>query len=203
MRLKPKHLQGDFWPQLLMAVLIALLMGCQSNPQTTPKPRGYFRIDLPEKEYQQLDINCPYTFDYPAYAKIIQDPRDQGKPCWINLYYPGLNGTVHISYKEVAGNLKTFTEDARSLAYKHTIKAEAIGEQAYRDPQRQVYGIFYDLKGNVASPAQFYLTDSNRHFIRGSLYFRTEPNEDSLKPVIRFVKKDIRHLMETLQWKNH
>lgn len=188
----------------MFAALAILLtaMGCGRQQKPTPKPRGYFRIDLPEREYQSLEIDCPYSFEYPKYSQIIQDPGKTGKPCWINIHFPEFNGDIHISYKQVKGNLKTYTEDARKLAYKHTVKAEAIAEQAYRDTQRNVYGIFYDLKGNVASPAQFYLTDSSRHFIRGSLYFRTEPNQDSLDPVIRFVKKDMRRLMETLEWKN-
>ena len=185
---------------VLMAAMVAT--GCPSNKNATPKPRGYFRIDMPEKGYQQLQIDCPYTFEYPRYAKIIQDPGNQGNECWIDIHFPDFNGNIHISYKPVKGNLNTFTEDSRNLAYKHTIKAEAIGEQFYQDQARKVYGIFYDLKGNVASPAQFFLTDSSRHFIRGSLYFETEPNQDSLAPVIRFVKQDMRHLMETLQWKN-
>ena len=179
-----------------------LLTGCGRNQKTTPRPRGYFRIDMPEKSYAPLEIDCPYTFDYPSYATVVRDPGNQGKPCWINIHFPDFDGNIHLSYKRVQGNLKTYTEDARKLAYKHTVKAEAISEQAYTDKNRGVYGIFYDLQGNVASPAQFYLTDSSRHFLRGSLYFQNEPNEDSLKPVIRFVKKDMRHLMETLQWKN-
>ena len=186
----------------ILLLAAALLGGCQSNQKTTPKPRGYFRIDLPQKEYRQLDIDCPYTFEYPTYAQIKQDPSQSGNRCWIDIRFPQLNGTIHISYKPVRSNFKTYAEDARNLAYKHTIKAEAIGEQFYQDPDRKVYGIFYDLKGNVASPAQFFLTDSTRHFIRGSLYFMSEPNQDSLAPVIRFVKKDMKHLMETLKWKN-
>lgn len=179
-----------------------MLAGCGNNQKSTPRPRGYFRIEMPDKSYTPLDIDCPYTFDYPSYASVVRDPGNAGKPCWINIHFPDFEGNIHISYKRVQGNLKTYTEDARKLAYKHTVKAEAISEQAYLDQKRKVYGIFYELEGSVASPAQFYLTDSSRHFIRGSLYFQSEPNPDSLKPVIQFVKKDMRRLMETLQWKN-
>ncbi|MFP4621285.1 MAG: gliding motility lipoprotein GldD, partial [Bacteroidales bacterium] len=117
-------------------------------------------------------------------------------------HYPRFNGDIHISYKSMEDSFKTYVEDARELAYKHTIKAEAIQEERYTDKERNVYGIFYNLEGNVASPVQFFVTDSTKHFLRGSLYFRTEPNQDSLAPVIQFVKKDIRHLIETLEWKN-
>lgn len=187
----------------MLFIIPLLIFGtCGQKSQTTPRPRGYFRIDMPEKNYQPLDINCSYTFEYPSYSKIVRDPGGEGNKCWINIHYPQFNGDIHISYKHIQNNLKTYVEDARNLAYKHTIKAEAIQEERYTDNQRNVYGIFYNLKGNVASPAQFFITDSTEHFLRGSLYFRTEPNQDSLAPVIQFVKKDMRHLIETLKWKN-
>jgi len=175
----------------------------KSNQKTTPKPRGYFRIQLPEKSYQPLNTSCPYTFEHPNYAEIITDPGNSGNPCWINVKIPALKGNIHISYKKVDGKIKQYIEDARELAYKHTIKAEAISEQMYQAPERNVYGILYKLKGNVASPMQFFMTDSTDHFLRGSLYFRMEPNKDSLAPVIDFVEKDIRHLIETLHWKKN
>jgi gliding motility-associated lipoprotein GldD len=181
---------------------LILFQNCKRQNDTTPKPRGYFRIDLPKKKYEKLEINCPYKFQYPAYTKIVKDPGGIGKDCWINIHYTQFDGDIHISYKQINNNLKTYVEDARNLAYKHTIKAEAIREKLYEDTQRDVYGILYELKGNVASPAQFFVTDSSRHFLRGSLYFRTEPNKDSLAPVTKFVKKDIEHLIETLHWKN-
>jgi gliding motility-associated lipoprotein GldD len=53
----------------------------------------------------------------------------------------------------------------------------------------------------AASPYQFYLTDSTTHWLRGSLYFDAIPNNDSLAPVIDFVKTDIQHIFETMHWK--
>lgn len=187
---------------ILLIISLLFFGNCKKKSQNTPRPRGYFRIDLPEKKYDSLQANCAYTFEYPAYSKIVRDPGEVGEECWLNIHYPQFNGDIHISYKVIRNNFKTYVEDARDLAYKHTIKAEAIQEELYTDKKRDVYGIFYNLKGNVASPAQFFVTDSTKHFLRGSLYFRTEPNQDSLAPVIQFVKKDMRHLIETLHWKN-
>ena len=187
----------------IVIVMTALLFqDCKRNDHSAPKPRGYFRIDLPKKEHKQLQLNCPYRFEYPVYSKIIRDPRNIGRDCWINIHYPQFNSNIHISYKKMNNNLKKYAEDAHTLAYKHTVKAEAIKENFYRDEKRNDYGVFYELKGNVASPAQFFVTDSINHFLRGSLYFRTVPNKDSLAPVIQFVKQDMQHLIETLHWKN-
>jgi gliding motility-associated lipoprotein GldD len=186
---------------IFFSVILLAMLSCSSKNNYTPKPKGYYRIDFPEKKYEKFTSDCPYTFEYPVYSEIIRDPENTGNDCWLNIHFPYLNGDIHLSYKKVNGNLQTYIEDSRNLAYKHTIKAEAIGEQVYKDQDKDVYGIMYDLKGNVASPLQFFMTDSSEHFIRGSLYFRTEPNKDSLAPVIDFVKQDIRHLIETIKWK--
>ncbi|MCK5170865.1 MAG: gliding motility lipoprotein GldD, partial [Bacteroidales bacterium] len=67
-------------------------------------------------------------------------------------------------------------------------------------PEKDVYGILYEIEGNAASSVQFFLTDSIKHYIRGALYFNVEPNKDSLAPVINFVKEDIKILIESFEW---
>ena len=184
--------------QLMIVVLIAC--SCKNNP--TPKPRAYFRISFPEHKYDSLENVYPYFFEYPEYAKIEQDKAVTAEPYWINIHYPEYKGKIHISYKEVHDNLAQMLEDNRKLAYKHSIKADAIGEKLFMAPEKKVYGILYDIKGDAASSVQFFLTDSIRNFLRGSLYFNTIPNKDSLAPVVDFVKEDIIHIIETFEWKS-
>jgi len=179
-----------------MAVMAA--GACRRN--YTPKPRGYFRIDLPEHTYREYRSDCPFSFEFPVYTTLQPDQSRMARPCWFNIVYPEFNGKIHLSYQTVEKNLEELTEDARTLAYKHSIKADAIGEQLFTHPDKKVYGILYDIKGNAASSVQFFLTDSSRHFIRGALYFNTSPNADSLAPVIRFCREDIIHLIETFSW---
>lgn len=179
-----------------MAVMAA--GACRRN--YTPKPRGYFRIDFPEHTYREYRSDCPFSFEFPVYTTLQPDQSRMARPCWFNIVYPEFNGKIHLSYQTVEKNLEELTEDARTLAYKHSIKADAIGEQLFTHPDKKVYGILYDIKGNAASSVQFFLTDSSRHFIRGALYFNTSPNADSLAPVIRFCREDIIHLIETFSW---
>jgi gliding motility-associated lipoprotein GldD len=170
----------------------------------TPKPRGYFRIALPEKKYMLLDSVYPYQFEYPSYAIITNDPISPQEKNWINIEMPVFHGRIHISYKPLSdkNSLVRFTEDSRTLAFKHMSKASGIRQIAISDPKRRVYGLVYEINGmGAASPYQFYLTDSTRHFMRGSLYFDVIPNNDSLAPVIDCVKTDIQHLFETINWK--
>ena len=67
-------------------------------------------------------------------------------------------------------------------------------------PDKKVYGIWFPLEGSVASPYQFFVTDSVEHYMRGSLYFNTSPNPDSMAPVIEFVKEDLEKMLETFEW---
>ncbi len=82
----------------------------------------------------------------------------------------------------------------------HITRADAINEELIYNTDKRVFGILYDLKGNTATAVQFFVTDSINHFLRGSLYFSSEPNPDSLAPVIDFFRQDIAHMIETLKW---
>jgi gliding motility-associated lipoprotein GldD len=180
-----------------------LILAAAACDQTyAPRPPGYFRIDLPEKNFIQLDSTFPYTFEYPSIARIAPDRLAPDEPNWINIEYPQFKGSIHISYKAVNNNLQELLEDARTLALKHIPKATAIREELVIDPQQNVYGLVYDIRGSAAaSPYQFFLTDSSSHFLRGALYFRVKPNNDSLAPVIDYIVSDIDHLIGTFRWK--
>ena len=190
---------------LMMIAISGILLAVSScNNEYTPKPRGYFRIALPERKYHILDSIYPYRFEYPAYAKITNDPLSPKEENWINLEMPVFRGRMHITYKPISekNSLPKYTEDARTLALKHMQKSTGIRQIAISDPSRKLYGLVYEINGlGAASPYQFYLTDSTKHFLRGSLYFDAIPNNDSLAPVIDFVKSDIQHLFETFTWK--
>jgi gliding motility-associated lipoprotein GldD len=187
-----------------ICTMAGILMTQSCSNDYTPKPRGYFRIALPEKKYILLDSIYPYKFEYPSYARITNDPLSPQEKNWINIEMPVFHGRIHISYKALTDSksLVQFTEDARTLALKHMAKSSGIRNIAIDDPSRKMYGLVYEINGmGAASPYQFYLTDSSRHFMRGSLYFDAVPNNDSLAPVIDFVKSDIQHLFETINWK--
>ncbi|PCJ89524.1 MAG: gliding motility lipoprotein GldD, partial [Flavobacteriales bacterium] len=150
--------------QLINLQLIALLL-VACNSDYIPKPRGYFRIDLPEKSYQPWQNNCPFTFEYNKMALVTADTERLSEPCWLNIDYPKHKATIHLSYKPVENNIEQFLEDARTLVYKHTVKASDINETLVRRDSAKVYGLIYDLEGGAASPYQFYLTDSTNHFV--------------------------------------
>ena len=176
---------------ILLLIGLACVSACTS--EYTPKPRGYFRIEFPEKNYRTYASNCPYSFEYPVYANIVPDSMGVVKPCWIDVKYPAMNGRIHLSYQAISSKkmFNELIEDSRSFAFRHTIKATAIDEANITYPDKKVYGILYAIDGNTASSVQFFLTDSTKNYLRGALYFNERPQLDSIQPVLDFIKKDI------------
>lgn len=195
-----KLINNHIFPLLILS-LIVLLSSCDEK-QYQPKPRAYFRIDLPEKNYIKLDTMNFFSFEYPEHCLITPDYHSPHEKEWINIEYPKNKATIHLSYKPVNDNLDIYLEDSYSMMTKHISRAMGIRDSLIVNPDRDVYGLVYFLEGEgVASSLQFYLTDSVNHFMRGSLYFNVRTNNDSLAPVIDYITEDVRHLVETLEWK--
>lgn len=189
-------------PILIVFIFLGILMATACSETFTPKPRGFFRIDLPVKSYQNLPDTLPYFFEFPDYGLVKNDIHQPGEKGWINIEFPQFNGILHISYKTVDKDLEVFTEDARTLVFKHIPKASAINDRLILQPEKRVYGTMFEIDGKgAASPVQFYLTDSTTHFLRAALYFNVRPNNDSLAPVIEFLKTDVEHLIQTFSWR--
>ncbi|MEI6753526.1 MAG: gliding motility lipoprotein GldD [Paludibacter sp.] len=184
---------------LIICFLALLLFACGKTP--VPRPYGYFRVSLPQHTYRIIDtLNLPYKFELSKNAVLVSR-EVKGENYWVDLYYPKLNAGIYCSYKPLKGNLIDLVEDTRKIVYKHSVKADGIGEKVYNHKENNVHGILYDLRGNTASNVQFILTDSVKHFFRGALYFNNVPNKDSIAPMSDYIREDIMHLMETFEWK--
>ncbi len=185
--------------QIITLFLLVTLFACNNEP--VPKPAGYFRIDLPEKEYQLIDsIPFPFQFDLPQYAAVNLKRTAKDKR-FLNIDFSKYGARIHMSYLPVEDNLPKLLDDPRTLVYKHIEKAQDITENRIHDSKKRVFGTFYSLDGNTASGSQFYLTDSTQHFFRGALYFNVVPNYDSIAPVQVFIKEDIERLIDSFEWK--
>lgn len=191
----------------LLILIFCLFAACKEE-NYTPKPKGYFKIDLPEKSYKKyIPSDCPFQFEIPDYTHIERDTTFFNEkteyPCWMNIAIEKPGGKIHLSYRPVDNidTLAKLIDDAHKLTFKHAVKADFIDEIKVKN-QHNAEGILYHIGGNAASNLQFYVSDNQEHFLRGSLYFPVQPNEDSLAPVIDFVREDILHLLETLEWKS-
>jgi len=200
-QIEPKLFNSKLSSFLLTAVVFFSLLLSSCESEFSPRPKGYFRIDFPQKEYTQFQSECPYSFALPKYCEAIPYKGTQKESCWMNIDYPELNAKIHLSYFDINNDLAKHLEDSRSLAYKHTVKADGIQEQPFLNPIKKVYGLVYNISGNAASSLQFYITDSTSHFVRGALYFNATPNSDSTAPVLRFIQADVTKMIESFEWK--
>jgi gliding motility-associated lipoprotein GldD len=187
---------------LVILVLALTVASCDRQSGYLPKPRGYFRIDLPEKAYTKVDTIERYSFECPTYAQVTPDPYSPDEKNWVNIEMPTFKGSIHLTHKSVDGNLGEYLEDVHTMVTKHLQKANGVRDSLIFNEEHQVYGLFIEMDGKgVATPMQFYLTDSTKNFVRGALYFNFKPDNDSMQPVINFIREDIDHMIETFEWK--
>lgn len=179
---------------LILFTFFITLVGCKKD--VLPKPSSYLRLDYPEAEYVTFKGQCPFEFDINSKAIVKEE-----KNCGYAITYPKMKATIYLTYKPVNKDIKILLRDAQKLTYEHVIKADDILEQPFINPDKKVYGMFYQVDGNAATNSQFYVTDSIKHFVTGSMYFYTKPNFDSIMPAASYVKNDMQRLMETLKWK--
>ena len=185
---------------IILIISFSILFSSCSKT-SIPRPYGYFRVDLPRHTYRTIDtLNLPYRFDLPENVQLISR-KAEGEMYWIDLFYPKLNASIYCSYKPVKGNLIDLLEDTRKIVYKHSVRADGIGEKVFDHPEKNVHGILYDLRGNTASSVQFVLTDSTHNFFRGALYFNNVPNKDSIAPMANYIREDVIRIMESFEWK--
>ena len=172
-----------------------LSLSCKEDQ--LPKPSAMLALTYPQADYKPFNPEgCPYSF----YKNDLGNVQFE-ENCSMIINYPKLNGALYLTYRPVDHNIKQLLTDAQKLTYEHVIKADNIIEEKYVNGAQDVYGMFYDVSGNAASQSQFYVTDSTAHFLTGSIYFNARPNYDSIYPAAAYLKKDIRHLMESLKWK--
>ncbi|GAA3556687.1 gliding motility lipoprotein GldD [Snuella lapsa] len=189
---------------ILLLVITICVVSCGDDP--VPKPKGYLRLEYPKANYVPVKTDLPFSFEKNRLATNISTRNIAGTTSsyGVNIEYPTLKGTIYLTYKAVEGsrdNLIDFLRDAQNFTQKHTVKADEILPTEYVNEQHKVFGMFYKVGGNAASQSQFYVTDSIKHFLTGSLYFYAKPNYDSILPAASYLEKDVRHIMETIKWK--
>lgn len=178
----------------MVSIVAATTFSCKE--EVLPKPSSYLRLDYAEAKYSNFENECPFTFEMNADAIV-----KKGKNCDLTITYPKMKATIYLTYKPVNKNINNLLRDAQKLTFEHVIKADDILEQPYLNPDKKVYGMFYQVEGNAATNSQFYATDSTKHFVTGSVYFYAKPNYDSIMPAASYIKNDMQRLMETLKWK--
>ncbi len=174
--------------------LAFILVSCRKD--TLPKPAPYLKLQYPEATYKKIESSGPFTFEISNLAKINFKNK-----YWARIEYPQLKATIHLTYRPVNNDLEQILKEVEKLTFEHTIKADAINAIPYENLKKRVFAKLYNIEGSVATNIQFRATDSVKHVLSGALYFYVRPNYDSIVPAIKYVEKDIIHLIETLEWK--
>lgn len=180
---------------LFLLIIFIIFTSCKED--VLPKPKAYLGLSYPEKSYQELNLKRPYTFKILKNTTVINEANN-----WLKIKYPKLKASIDITYRPIENNLQELLSEAEKLVFKHTVKAEQIIPKDFVNSKKKVFGSMYEITGNAASHLQFHITDSTNNFIKGSLYFYAKPNYDSILPAVNYIKEDILHLIETLEWKN-
>jgi gliding motility-associated lipoprotein GldD len=184
-----------------LLILTSILASCGSDELTIPKPPTFLNVALPEHKYLHYAPDCPYSFDIPTIFKIKNVNYGAENTCHRDIELGPLNGTLHFSYIEMDKPLAEYVNFSISKVDDHKIKATAIEDENIIRPKDKIYGTFFELQGDVASPFQFYITDSTSRFVSGVVYFNARPNYDSIKPTLDYLKVDLKRFLNSFKWK--
>lgn len=186
----------------LVLILIILFSACKKREKVeTPKPKGYYRIELPTHNYQLLDTIFPFRFYLSKYATCNWQQKED-KNYWIVINYKLFNADINLSYAPLKNDLRErIIEEEKMISFHYKI-ADDVEFSIISDPSSHIFGQMYDIKGTkVATPLSFWISDSSQHFLRGSLYFNNPPNNDSLQPVIQYIREDLLEMINRFEWK--
>jgi len=181
------------------------MFSCASKTEDVviPKKFGKLRIShnfLP-KNYSTDTSMCGLSFQLPDYATLREDNATDSV-CYFTFQVPQHKASVHVVNAQINStlDLRNNLEMAHVQLERHLIMAQDIKDTLFLKPEKQMYGRVQNLIGNVAEPMHFIITDSTDHFIFGWLIFDCKPNYDSILPALDYVKKDVYHFLESIQW---
>ena len=179
---------------ILFLCMLLLFTACAE--EVLPKPKAMLRLEYPHSEYGIIDTK------YFQFKKNVLSELELKNNNSLILDYPRMKGSLFITYKAVDDDIEKLLTDAQKLSIEHSAKADGILPHPFVNEEDKVYGVYFEVIGDAASQAQFYVTDSTKHFVTGSLDFYTKPNYDSIYPAASYLQNDIKKIMESLRWKD-
>ena len=179
-------------------ILVLLILSCREQA-LMPKPDGYFRIEFNKPNYNKFKkTDSKITF----YLNKNETTEIDSTNNVLKVSYLRLNMDLILNFNSLskADNIKRNLDDFYNIVQTHAKKSNTLSIKDYENEQHKVYGRLYEFKGNVATPLQFFLTDSTTNFVRGHLQPKSKIVYDSIYPSIQYIKNDVLVLFESLQW---
>lgn len=192
-----------------MAILFLcfFVSSCSNSPNPRPLPRMYPRVVFPERNEVVFSKDiCNMTFKYPDYFNYVQDTSFFDSrpihPCWFDMNALSLNASIHFSYYPISDRsaYDKLINDVYKMVGEHNIMATFRSEKPIMNEKENAFGLAFEIEGEVASPLQFFLTDSTRNFVRASLYFNAKVDPDSTKIIYDYIKQDIDLMIRSWEW---
>lgn len=183
----------------LMLLLVTILVSCNED-SPIPKPPTYLRVEVPESVYGKYEDPCGFQFNLPEMFSLDTSKNIQGE-CNRVIDLGPLNGSIFIYFWNIDKPLSFYINNANDEVGNHKLKASFIGDEQFKYDEKRVFGTRFELQGNVATPFQFYITDSTDRFLFAEVLFNCTPNYDSLKPTLDRFSKDLDELISSFEWK--
>jgi gliding motility-associated lipoprotein GldD len=189
--------------RILFIFLISTFFYACENDQPIPKPPTYLRTELPDHTYRIVSNDCPYELKLADVYNYKPCVFEKSNFCMQQIDLGPLNGSLFLYYLNFPSkdSLPSIINYANDKVDEHKIKADKIDFKQFINKEKRVFGTFFELKGNVATNFQFYLTDSTNHFVRGEVLLNCRPNYDSLRPSLEYLKLDLLELLNNFKWK--
>jgi gliding motility-associated lipoprotein GldD len=184
-------------------LLITIIFYACKNEIPVPKPPTYLRTELPDHTYRMVSNDCPYELKLAEIYNYKPCIFEKSNFCMQQIDLGPLNGSLFLYYINIPtkDSLPAVINYANDKVDEHKIKADKIDFKQFIDKDKRVFGTFFELKGNVATNFQFYLTDSTNHFVRGEVLLNCRPNYDSLRPSLDYLRLDLIEMLENFKWK--
>jgi gliding motility-associated lipoprotein GldD len=189
--------------RILVIFIISFIIYACKDEIPIPKPPTYLRTELPEHTYRIVSNDCPYELKLAEIYNYKPCIFEKSNFCMQQIDLGPLNGSLFLYYLNISSkdSLPSIINYANDKVDEHKIKADKIDFRQLIDKDKRVFGTFFELKGNVATNFQFYLTDSINHFVRGEVLLNCPPNYDSLRPTLEYLKLDLLELVQNFKWK--
>ena len=187
------------WKLGVILVSFIVIYSCEEDINI-PKPPAYLRLELPDHTYISYVDSCQYSYDLASIYTVENPSGNKQNMCYREIKLGPLNGTIYFRYWDMVEPLSYYVNNANDEIDRHKGMAIDVNDQLIIREKDDVYGIIFQLKGDVATPFQFYLTDSTDRFVYGEVLFNMSPNYDSLIPTLDYLRKDLNQLLETFKW---
>lgn len=181
--------------------LFGLLLFHFSCDETSylPREKAFLRLEFEKPMYDTFSsefskLNFIFNNAYASF-EIVSDKKTvlRYKDIKIDIVLIDIQLENTSSIEESLQNFYMFLEP-------HRKKSNQISVKEFVSADNKRFAKVFEMRGPVASPLQFYVTDSINNFLFGSMNLTEKSDYDSIYPSIMYVKNDIFSIIESVNW---